>query len=57
MVLSMGTEETGKRGDLGSRMRACLEFELADIHKMIPEVGREFSRKRRKLAVGREVGL
>lgn len=57
MVLSTGTEETGRRGDLGSRMRAYFELELTDIHKMIPEAGREFSQNRWELAGDREVGL
>ena len=57
MVLSTGTEETGRRGDLGSRMRAYFELELTDIHKMIPEAGREFSQNRWDLAGDREVGL
>lgn len=57
MVLSMGTKETGRRGDLGSRMRAYFELQLTDIHKMIPEAGHEFSWNRRELARDREVGL
>lgn len=56
MVLSTGTEETERRGDLGSRMRAYFELELTDIHKMIPEAGHEFSWNRRELAGDREVG-
>lgn len=57
MVLSTGIEETGRRGDLGSRVRAYFELELTDIHKMIPEAGCEFSWNRRELAGDGEVGL
>lgn len=43
MVLSAGTEEMGRGGDPGTRMRAYFELELTDIHKMIPEEEHEFT--------------
>jgi len=57
MVLSTGTEDRGRRGDLGSRPRAYFELELTDIHKVIPDAGCEFSQNRRELAGDREVAL
>lgn len=51
-----GTEGTGRRAGLGSKMRAYLEFELTDIHKIIPEAGHGFSQNRQKVARDREAG-